>query len=66
LKSRIYVGKNSVLTAKRNKSAIGHELLFNIPKEFHKYSLDWIVCGKSFPHDDIVNLAIKIKRVLHN
>ena len=63
---RIDVGRNSISTAIRNKSAIGHQVLFNISKEFPKYSLDWIVCGKSSPHDDIVNLAIKIKRVLNN
>ena len=63
---RIYVGRNSISTAIRNKSAIRHQVLFNISKKFPKYSLDWIVCGKSSPHDAIVNLAIKIKRVLHN
>ena len=63
---RIDVGRNSISTAIRNNSAEGHQVLFNISKEFPKYSLDWIVCGKSSPHDDIVNLAIKIKRVLHN
>ena len=63
---RIDVGRNSISTAIRNNSAVGHQVLFNISKEFPKYSLDWIVCGKSSPHDDIVNLTIKIKRVLYN
>jgi hypothetical protein len=43
---RIDVGRNSISTAIRNNSAEGHQVLFNISKEFPKYSLDWIVCGK--------------------
>ena len=66
LERRIDVDRNYISTAIRNNSALVHQVLFNISQEFPKYSLDWIVNGKSCPHDDIVNLAIKIKRVLHN
>ena len=45
-KRKIDVGRNSISTAIRNNSAEGHQVLFNISKEFPKYSLDWIVCGK--------------------
>ena len=60
---KIGVGRNSLSSALRNKSSIGHTLLAQICKHYPQYSIDWIVYGKESPHTRAITLLIKMKKL---
>ena len=60
---KIGVGRNSLSSALRNKSSIGHTLLAQICKHYPQYSIDWIVYGKESPHTRAITLLIKKKKL---
>ena len=63
---KVNVGRNSISSAIRKESVIGHKVLHRISKAFPQYSIDWIVSGKDSPHADALNLAMKIKKLTAN
>ena len=55
------VGKNSLSTTLRRKSAISHEVIIKIMNKYPKYSLYWLVLGvNESPKEQILNQITKL------
>ncbi|MCH1471684.1 MAG: hypothetical protein L7T85_03840 [Flavobacteriaceae bacterium] len=61
----IDVGRNSLSTSLRKKSAISHEVITKIFEHFPRYSLDWMFFGNKKPEDiEIEKLSAEIISII--
>ncbi|MFL2577070.1 MAG: hypothetical protein ACJ0QE_00005 [Flavobacteriaceae bacterium] len=60
----IGVGRNSISSAIRNQSSIGHEVLSKICKHYPQYNIDWIVNGKDSDYIRGLEMLVKMKKLL--
>jgi hypothetical protein len=60
----IGVGRNSISSAIRNQSSIGHEVLSKICKHYPQYNIDWIVNGKDSDYIRGIEMLVKMKKLL--